>query len=587
MFLALRLGRDAGDDMGERRAGREMIEEETANSEIAAGSWWRARPMRPQWFDRLVARGPAMTWFATNLVVAALYVACGLAVARFFSAYGLFPAPIWLPASIALGAAMLGGVRVAPGIFIGSFIDNYVLFDPPLHMAAMISFGNAAGPVAGALLIACFARARDPFGSLRDLLAFLGFGVATHAAITATTGTLALRLAVGLPLDQIGPTWSLWWVSDAGGTLYFAPALLLWLMNMPRAGHRGEMTEGVVVSLLTLFATLTVFTDGPWQHFVRMEMPFILTLPLAWLTLRFSLRSAYTLFTAVVMIATAGTVAGGGPFNMAHLERPLTALGVLLVLLSSNMLLIAALLSEQRRAIQASRAKSSFLARMSHELRTPLNAILGFSEAIGSALHGPPGHPKYTEYAGHIQDSGRHLLSLINDLLDLARIEAGRVDFALTEVDLHQAGEEAIGTFEGPGGTAGVTFLVEGRPGGAIARADVRAVRQILLNLLSNAVKFSPPGGRVTVATAGGDGSVAITVSDEGAGMAEEELATALELFGRIKGERGDEDGTGLGLPIAKALAEAQGGALAIASRKGRGTAVTVTLPVAKGERRA
>ncbi len=148
-----------------------------------------------------------------------------MAVAKFFAIYGLFPAPIWLPASIALGAAMLGGVRVAPGILIGSFIDNYVPFDPSFPMATMISFGNALGPIAGAFLMACFAGAKDPFGTLRDLLALLGFGVATHAAITATMGTLALYLTVDLPLAKVGQTWSLWWVSDAGGTLYFALAL--------------------------------------------------------------------------------------------------------------------------------------------------------------------------------------------------------------------------------------------------------------------------------------------------------------------------------------------------------------------------
>jgi two-component system cell cycle sensor histidine kinase PleC len=557
-----------------------ITEDEATMSEIAAGPWWRARAIHPAWFDRLVARGPIATWCATNVVVGALYVACGLAVANFFAVYGLFPAPIWLPASIALGAAVLGGVRVAPGIFIGSFIDNYALFDPPFHMAAMISFGNAVGPIAGALLMACFARAKDPFGSLRDLLAFLGFGVATHAAITATMGTLALYLSTDLPLQKVGQSWSLWWVSDAGGTLYFAPALLLWLMAMPRRDNRGDLMEGVVVSLLTLFAALLVFTDGPWQHVVRMEIPFMLTLPLSWLTLRFSLRSAYTLFTAVVMIATAGTVAGGGPFNMAGLDRPLTALSVLLVLLSSNMLLIAALLSEQRKAVQASRAKSSFLATMSHELRTPLNAMMGFADAIKSGLYGPPGHPKYAEYAGHIRDSGQHLLSLINDLLDLARIEAGRSELNLTAVDLHRAAEETVASMEGLTAAGGAVIKVEGRSGSAVAKGDARAVRQILLNLLSNVVKYSPSGGRVTVATAGGVEFVGFTVRDEGPGMTEEELKTALEPFGRINGPQAmRENGTGLDLPIAVALVESMGGELTITSRKGRGTAVTVTLP--------
>ncbi len=347
-------------------------------------------------------------------------------------------------------------------------------------------------------------------------------------------------------------------------------------MAAPRRGQCGDLFEGVVVSLITPFATLTVFTEGPWQHFMRMEMSFTLTLPLSWLTLRFSLRSAYSLFSAVVAIATAGTVAGGGPFNMAGLDRPLTVLSVLLVLLSSNMLLIAALLSEQRKAVQASRAKSSFLATMSRELRTPLNAMMGFADAIRSGLYGPPGHPKYVEYAGHIRDSGQYLLSLINDLLDLARIEAGRSELSLTAVDLHRAAEETVATMESLAAAGGPAIRVDGRTGMVVAKGDARAVRQILLNLLSKTIKFSPPGGRVTVATAGGAGSVGPTVRNEGPGMSKDELKTALEPFGRIKSsQNSSEKGAGLGLPVAMALAESMGGELTITSRKDRGTAVT------------
>ena len=239
--------------------------------------------------------------------------------------------------------------------------------------------------------------------------------------------------------------------------------------------------------------------------------------------------------------------------------------------------------SDEARAVaeDASRAKSQFLANMSHELRTPLNAIIGFSEVINREVFGPLENEKYLQYTGDIHSSGRHLLALINDILDLSKIEAGqysifeeRVDLAVIADDCHKLLDLRASVND---------VKIERRFSGSVPdlRADKRAVRQIWLNLLTNAVKFAPSGSRVhIVADHEPDGSFCIGVHDEGPGIAPEELEKVLETFGQGKeGVSRPGSGTGLGLSIVKGLAEAHGGSFALESELGVGTRASVTFP--------
>lgn len=231
------------------------------------------------------------------------------------------------------------------------------------------------------------------------------------------------------------------------------------------------------------------------------------------------------------------------------------------------------------RAEQSNRAKSQFLANMSHELRTPLNAIMGFSDLIQQETFGPVGDPRYHDYAKDIHASGKHLLSIITDLLDIARIESGHVTLQESEIDLAAVIRECVRLVE-PNSNQ-VTLATTTLRGALTIRADERAIRQILLNLLSNAVKFTPSGGMVEVSsqlTPGGD--VAIIVSDSGIGIPASELPRVTGAFVQVETAHSRKHhGVGLGLAIAKALVELHGGQLLIESWPSKGTTVTVTLP--------
>ena len=243
-------------------------------------------------------------------------------------------------------------------------------------------------------------------------------------------------------------------------------------------------------------------------------------------------------------------------------------------------------MSEQKRlADQLDQARAgsggfqgSFLANVSHEIRTPLNAMIGFTDLMLKETFGPIGNPKYVEYLNDVHDSGLHVLSLVNDLLDLTKAQAGRLDLHLEALDVGEvvkASERFVSTQAMAAKVGLETRVVDGLP---LIRADERSLRQIVLNLASNAVKFTREGGRVSMWVRRAEGGgVEIVVRDTGVGMTPEELREALEPYGQAKNEvRPDQAGTGLGLPLARALAEAMKARFTIESEKGKGTAVHI-----------
>lgn len=244
----------------------------------------------------------------------------------------------------------------------------------------------------------------------------------------------------------------------------------------------------------------------------------------------------------------------------------------------------AELVAAKRQAEQASQAKSDFLARVSHEIRTPLNAIIGFAEVMMQERFGPIGNERYRQYLKDIHASGGYLVSLLNDLLDLSKIEAGRLQLEFENVDLNVVTQQCVGLMQPQASRQRIiirTALASSLPP---IVADARSVRQIVLNLLSNSIKFTGPGGQVIVSTALGDGGeVMLRVRDTGVGMSEQDLAAALEPFRQLAttAARGPE-GSGLGLPLTKALAEANRASFRIKSAVNAGTLVEIAFSGAR-----
>lgn len=374
---------------------------------------------------------------AANLVVAVLYAGLGAAVGLFFARYGLFPAPIWLPAGIAAVATLVGGIRLVPGIFAGSFAVNGLLLDAGLLTAALISVSNSLGPWVGAVLTRALRPPTGLFTRLRGVLGFVAGGVLLQSMLTALGGTAALLLVAGLPLDDAYSVFSRWVLCDAGGVFFFAPALMLWIgaERTPAVpGHRMAPGDAAVFGATAALTALLFALPPPLADLVQPEAVVLLTIPVTWVTLRISLRAAYSLLTLISVVATIGTLAGLGPFQPDAVANPLRAVGMMIVLMATNALALMALLSERREA-EARLAEGN--ARLTEEVADRTAELRYRAETDDLTGIGNRGH-FLRSLAAHIATARRDggPLSLI--LLDLDQFRL------LNDMRGHAAGDAAL-----------------------------------------------------------------------------------------------------------------------------------------------
>jgi two-component system, cell cycle sensor histidine kinase PleC len=371
--------------------------------------------------------------------------------------------------------------------------------------------------------------------------------------------------------------WRRWLIAAAilAGCVFGAAILVFYVP--------GERLNNILLIAMGVasVATLAAMTSPDRGLMVAATGPFVIVLPLVMLwneayPYNLILGAMAVLYCAETFV-TANKLSG--------------MVGRLVGLQIGNDKLIDSLAQEKRdadqariRAENASKAKSNFLANMSHELRTPLNAILGFSEIIRDRAFGEQAMPRYAAYASDIHTSGAHLLNLINDILDLSRIEAGKWELQEERIAIPDLFGAVLKLHAVQAATQGVTLVTENTLDGDLF-ADRKALSQILVNLVSNAVKFTPPGGRVTMHAWREADAVCIDVADTGAGILPEDMPRVLERFGQAQHDVAiaGQKGVGLGLPIVKGLVEAHGGTLAIESKPGKGTRVLVRLPASRG----
>jgi diguanylate cyclase (GGDEF)-like protein len=289
------------------------------------------------------------TWL-DNLAVAGGYYLLALGTSIFLSAYGVFPAPLWPSASVALTAALIGGPRLWPGIYAGSLLANYTLFGAGLPLAIGISVTNVIGPALGAALIRRYTRTQVPFFRVRDVAAFILFGAVVHGVIVATGGIgLSVLAGAVTPADAYAAWWR-WALSDGGGTFLLSPVMLLWWHDRKIELTPAQRLEGLAVVLLTLIFALATFFGVTQEVHPFMGLPYLLLAPLMWFTVRFSVRAGATLLSAVALIAISATIAQHGPFHLLGAEGPLLGVGLMVMALGMSTLAVGALVSERRSA---------------------------------------------------------------------------------------------------------------------------------------------------------------------------------------------------------------------------------------------
>ncbi len=308
---------------------------------------------------------------ATTVVVAGLYLAAAVSVALYFEAFGLFPAPVWPAAGVALAACVVRGRYVWPGIFLGSFVANAMLFDSPYSVAAAISLGNTLGPGLGAELMRRAYRPTSHEMYMRETMAFLLLGVALHATITGINGAVTSALAGINPEKSPVSTAVSWFLSDASGALLVAPVALLW----PRARreHRNWIELSLLAGLVFALAGARFLSDDPE---IATGLPFLVLLPCTWLAMRFSSRDAAAVFAGAIGLAVVAFAAapGASAMRQAFVGTPVPSLAILGGML--NVLLVSALKAERDEAIRLSTTdgltglinRRSFLERAQQEI---------------------------------------------------------------------------------------------------------------------------------------------------------------------------------------------------------------------------
>lgn len=483
---------------------------------------------------------------------------------------------------------------------LGNFIADFGVGDSVLGMS-IFSLANIIEILAVAWPLRALKIDQD-FARPRSLLIFYPLA-AVGPLFSALLAALYLHFALAMPFLIAAKSW---YGADALGFIVIPPILLTMRVKAFVQMFSREQI-GVTALLVAAVSATIVLNYFLWGY----PLAFLFFPAVMLLTFQRSFEGGAVglVMTGMYLVVPLFLLGPPSPSRVHSLGTQIMIAQVFMAVISFSVVLVGAALEERRRlerglasaltrvemsreealvardaAEKANRAKSMFLANMSHELRTPLNAIIGFSEVMHSEMFGALGDAHYREYTGMIQSAGRHLLDLINDVLDMSKIEAGKFDLQRERVGVVALLLDCVDMMQERAQTAGVSLLTDVPAHALWVYADRKAIKQVLFNLLSNAIKFTSAGGNVRAGAFMSEGRVVLSVSDTGIGIPADQLSRLGNPFVQVRNNAGTSQmGTGLGLALVRSLVELHQGTFQIESVEGAGTTVTVRMAAMKG----
>jgi signal transduction histidine kinase len=508
---------------------------------------------------------------------------------------------LWVANAILVYFLLKHPRRDWPAILAAGLAGNLcgdLVMDDALTTAMALTFCNAAGVLIVAAPLSHFGLDKE-FARPKSLWVFYVLAAGPAPVTSALISAVYFYAAFGRPF------WTQaidWYATDALGYCIVVPMLMTVQLKAVARMFSRDQIVGTVLLLGTVAAALGL------NFFLRSYPIAFLIFPAVMLV---TFQRGFEGGTIGLLMAAAylmtPALAGHGHFavRVDTVREQIVIVQLFIAVIGLSVVLVGAALAERRKlelglaaaivraedareeacvardaAERANRLKSMFLANMSHELRTPLNAIIGFSELMQSELYGSLGDPRYREYSGLIQGAGSHLLSLISDILDMSKIEAGKFELHRERFDIREKVRDSVELMRERADRDGVALLADLPDAPLMIEADRRAMRQILLNLLSNAIKFTPAGGKVVVHARAAGGKLVLSVEDTGIGIAADQVGRLGNPFVQIRNNVGaSQEGTGLGLALVRALAEIHEGEFRIESVLNQGTTVSIVVP--------
>jgi signal transduction histidine kinase len=534
-----------------------------------------------QWKDtcklllsRTIGTGPVSAlWYGIRLLaLTAVYFGAGY-FGLSLGAFSGFATLVWLPSGIAVVSLFLWGYRLWPGVALGAFL--LTLFrgsPPPLFVAISIGIGNALEAVVCTMLLKR-ERVRPALDSLHDVLILVLMAAPASAFISATIGVSSLLLGGRIVWSSVYETWGAWWLGDVISLLQLAPLLLTWSRWPQMAPSSKRLIELGLLSVFILVIGIFVFLRMGHPNQVNYSATYLVFPPLTWAALRFGPRGATAALAILSTFAIVGTILGVSPFSAGNLGERLFSLQGFMAIIAVTTLILAAMMAE-RCALE--QRKDEFISMASHELRTPLTCLHGYTQLLHRQLAGSD-HPRALHSLAMMETQTRRLSRLIADLLDLSKIQAGKLTFTEETVDMDILVREVAEQLQQTSTQHQIT--IEGNTSGTIV-GDRERLGQVLNNLLTNAIKYSPEADRVLIRLTSTAEYLTVSVQDFGIGIPTIEQEKIFERFYRVADRhRQTTAGLGIGLSIAHQIIEHYEGKLWVESVEGQGSTFSFSLP--------